>query len=117
VLRLREEPGLDLLGDFDSLRQRDVRYPALGKSAALGFDGVGDSSNSQRKGIAVKVLERVKTPPRLGRALGWERRSRGHSQRERAPSYLRRFSRGANWKRTPRLLHFAVLAITSSVTR
>ena len=57
-LRLREEPGLDLLGDFDFLRRAAFGIQPLGKSAALGFDGVGDLVEThQRKGIAVKILE------------------------------------------------------------
>jgi len=34
-LRLREEPGLDLLGDFDFLRSAAFGIQPLGKSAAL----------------------------------------------------------------------------------
>src|SRR5467141_72620 len=67
-LRLREEPGLDLLGDFDFLRSATFGIQPLGKSAALGFDGVGDLVEThERKGIAVKVLETGKdTTPDWG---------------------------------------------------
>src|SRR5882762_3545388 len=67
-LLLREEPGLDLLGDFDFLRSATFGIQPLGKSAALGFDGVGDLVEThERKGIAVKVLETGKdTTPDWG---------------------------------------------------
>src|SRR5467141_2986532 len=62
-LRLREKPGLDLLGNFDFLPSAAFGIQPLGKSAALGFDGVGDLVEThQRKGIAVKILETGKDP-------------------------------------------------------
>src|SRR5260370_13811202 len=41
-LRLREEPSLDLFGDFDFLCGAAFGLQPLGKGAALSIDGVGD---------------------------------------------------------------------------
>src|SRR5207247_10590341 len=50
---LREETGLDLLGDFDFLRGAAFGFQLLGKGAALRFDRVSHFVEThQRKGIA-----------------------------------------------------------------
>src|SRR5712671_1553167 len=78
-LRLREEPCLDLLGDFDFLRSATFGIQPLGKSAALGFDGVGDLVEThQQKGVAVEILEAGKDAAPNGSVLrGGRRRVRG----------------------------------------
>src|SRR5258708_17886797 len=54
-LRLGEEPGLDLLSDFEFLGDTAIGFQPVGKGAALGFDGLGHFIQAhQRKGIAVK---------------------------------------------------------------
>src|SRR5258708_33700637 len=78
---------------------------------------VTSSKLTNEKELPSRSLERVKTPPQIGAcsALG-DDGSAGCAVRT-CTSYLRRFRRGANWKRTPRLLHPRYLAITSSVTK
>src|SRR5229473_3913363 len=72
-LRLGEEPGLDLFGDFDFLRGAAFGFQPPGEGAALRFDGVGHFVEAdQRKGIAVGILEASKdtAPNRSGLCAG-----------------------------------------------
>src|SRR5229473_196685 len=72
-LRLGEEPGLGLFGNFDFLRGAAFGFQPPGEGAALRFDGVGHFVEAdQRKGIAVGILEASKdaAPNRSGLSGG-----------------------------------------------
>src|SRR6266481_838977 len=97
-------------------RRSDSSLPARARRCAS-TAWVTSSKLTSEKELPSGSLKRVKTPPQIGAcsALGAEE-SAEFAARTRT-SYLRRFSLGANWKRTPRLLHSRYLAITSSVTK
>src|SRR5258708_10477468 len=60
-LRLGEEPGLNLLSDFEFLGDTAIGFQPVSKGAALCFDGLGHFIEAhQRKGIAVKIPETSK---------------------------------------------------------
>src|SRR6266567_898524 len=69
-LRLGEEPGLDLLSDFEFLGDTAIGFQPVSKGAALCFDGLGHFIEAhQRKGIAVKIPKTGKDPAPNGGVL------------------------------------------------
>src|SRR5260370_26032399 len=97
-------------------RRSDSSLPARARRCAS-TAWVTSSKLTSEKELPSGSLKRVKTPPQIGAGsvLGAEE-SAGCGART-FTSYLRRLRRGAQLKRTPRLVHSRYLAITSSVTK
>src|SRR5205807_3219519 len=78
---------------------------------------VTSSKLTSEKELPSRSLKRVNTPPQIGACSRLGADGSAECGVLTRTSYLRRFKRGVNWKRTPRLLHSRNLTSTSSVTR